>query len=141
MNIRNGFTARNFAVAFLAFFIFADNVFSQNLITESDLIRVNTDLIQTNITVLDKNRRFVDGLKAEQFELRVDGKSVPINFFDRVVSARANENLQNQTNPQTSNVAVGNPSLLRERKVIFLVDDLYLSFDRTAVEQTVITIE
>ena len=72
MNIRNNFTARNFAVAFLAFFIFASNVFGQNPTPtpESDLIRVNTDLIQTNITVLDKNKRFVDGLKAERFDFR-----------------------------------------------------------------------
>jgi len=86
-------------------------------------------LVQTNITVLDKNNRFVNGLKAEQFELRVDGKSVPITFFDRVVSVRANENPQTQINPQTSSVASGNPSLLRERKVIFFVDDLHLSLD------------
>ncbi len=131
MNIRNGFTARNFAVAFLAFFIFANSIQGQTPTPapESDAIRINTDLIQTNITVLDKNRRFVDGLKAEQFELRVDGKSVPITFFDRVVSATANENPQTQINPQTLSVASGNPSLLRERKVIFFVDDLHLSLD------------
>ena len=55
MNIRNGFRARNFAIAFLAFLIPADNVFSQNPTPtpENDLIRVNTDLIQTSITVAD----------------------------------------------------------------------------------------
>ena len=66
MHIYNTLAARNFIVLFLAFFIFADHVFSQNPTPtpESDLIRVNTDLIQTNITVVDKNNRFVDGLKA-----------------------------------------------------------------------------
>ncbi len=141
MNIRNGFTARNFAVAFLAFLIFADNVFSQSPTPtpESDLIRVNTDLIQTNITVLDKNNRFVDDLKQEQFELRVDSKPVPLTFFDRVISARTNENPQTQINPQTSNVAGGNPSLLRERKVIFFVDDLHLSLDSLTRTRSAIT--
>jgi len=41
---------------------------------DDDVIRINTDLVQTDIVVLDRQGRFVDGLKREQFELRVDDK-------------------------------------------------------------------
>jgi VWFA-related protein len=134
MQIQNVYMARNLIGSFLAFFIFACVSFGQTPTPENDTIRVNTDLIQTNITVLDKNKRFVDGLKSEQFELRVDGKVVPISFFERVAATtRANEKQTNQiNNSQTSNVASGNPSLLRERKIIFFVDDLHLSLDSLA---------
>ena len=41
---------------------------------QQDVIRTNTELVQTAITVLDKSGKFVDGLQREQFELTVDGK-------------------------------------------------------------------
>ena len=48
---------------------------------DDDVLRVNTDLVQTAVTVLDKQGRFVDGLSRDQFELTVDGKPRPISFF------------------------------------------------------------
>lgn len=141
MYIQNIFKARNFTDLFLAFFIFTAAIYGQNPTPtpENDTIRVNTDLIQTNITVLDKNNRFVDGLKQEQFELRVDGKPVPINFFDQVISARAGETAQTPNNQPVPNVAGGNPALLRERKVIFFVDDLHLSLDSLTRTRSAVT--
>src|SRR5262245_25425366 len=50
----------------------------------TDVLRINTELVQTDVTVLDKQGRFVDGLLAEQFELTLDGKSQPITFFERI---------------------------------------------------------
>lgn len=126
------FNARNFIVAFF-FFSLSICVVGQTPTPtpDNDTIRVNTDLIQTNVTVVDKNNRFVDGLKQEQFELRVDGKQMPINFFDAVVApARTNENLPNNLRAQT-NSASDNPTL-NERRVIFFVDDLHLSLDSLA---------
>ena len=52
-----------------------------------DVLRVNTELVQTAVTVIDKQGRFVDGLSRDQFELTVDGKPRPINFFERVAAA------------------------------------------------------
>jgi hypothetical protein len=40
-----------------------------------DVIRVDTDLVQTNVVVVDKNGRFVEGLKQDQFVLKIDGKA------------------------------------------------------------------
>jgi hypothetical protein len=36
---------------------------------QADVIRVNTELVQTDLMVFDKQGRFVDGLKPEQFSL------------------------------------------------------------------------
>jgi hypothetical protein len=41
---------------------------------QDEVIRVNTELVQTAVTVLDKKGNFVEGLQRDQFELMVDGK-------------------------------------------------------------------
>lgn len=41
---------------------------------EEETVRINTELIQTGVTVLDEHGRFIDGLRQEDFDLRVDGK-------------------------------------------------------------------
>src|SRR3954467_14309863 len=51
---------------------------------QDDVIRVNTELVQTDVMVFDKEGRFVDGLKPEQFSLKIDNKPTPISFFERV---------------------------------------------------------
>jgi len=59
-----------------------------------DVVRVRSELVQTDVTVLDKRGRFVDDLKPEQFELKVDGRVVPVSFFERVVAGSASEAAQ-----------------------------------------------
>ncbi len=62
MHFPNNLSARNIIVIFLAFFIFALTISGQTPTpTPDETIRVSTDLIQTNVTVVDKNNRFVDG--------------------------------------------------------------------------------
>src|SRR6266436_9708131 len=56
-----------------------------------DTVRVNTELVQTAITVVDKNGHFVDGLDRGQFDLTVDGKPRPISFFERVTAGTERE--------------------------------------------------
>src|SRR6266576_2281022 len=56
-----------------------------------DVLRVNTELVQTAITVIDKQGRFVDGLSRDQFELAVDGKPRPISFFEKVTAGSPRE--------------------------------------------------
>lgn len=41
------------------------------------VVKVYTDLAQTDVMVFNRRRRFVSGLKREDFELRVDGKLQP----------------------------------------------------------------
>src|SRR5688500_20264082 len=37
--------------------------------TDQDVVRVNTELVQTDVTVLDKRGHFVEGVRPEEFEL------------------------------------------------------------------------
>jgi VWFA-related protein len=95
-----------------------------------DVIRINTELVQTDVTVFDKKGRFVDGLKAEQFALKVDHKPQTISFFERVSSGRTNAE---KTAPGNSGANSNDPSTstatIRGRTVIFFVDDLHLAPD------------
>ncbi len=51
---------------------------------DSDVLKINTELVQTGITVFDKQERFVDGLTKQDFDLRVDGRPVSISFFENI---------------------------------------------------------
>src|SRR6266480_5710326 len=55
---------------------------------QGDVIRVSTELVQTDVMVFDKKGHFVDGLKGDQFALKVDNKPTSISFFERVTSAK-----------------------------------------------------
>jgi VWFA-related protein len=98
---------------------------------EPEVIRTNTDLVQTAITVLDKKGNFVEGLKREQFELVVDGKSRPVAFFERIAAGSARERelatLADPTN--TTTTAPVAPSSVPGRTIVFFIDDLHLSPD------------
>src|ERR1044072_866564 len=59
--------------------------------TQDEVIRVSTELVQTGVTVVDKQGRFVDGLYLDKFELRVNGKEQPVAFFERVVAGSNKE--------------------------------------------------
>jgi hypothetical protein len=44
---------------------------------QDEVLRIETELVQTPVMVFDKQGRFVDKLKRESFELRVDGQVQP----------------------------------------------------------------
>src|SRR5688572_29463101 len=56
-----------------------------------DVVRTNVDLVQTAITVVDKNGKFVEGLNHADFELLIDGKPRPINFLERITAGSDRE--------------------------------------------------
>src|SRR5437870_4073208 len=98
--------------------------------SQEDIVRVNTELVQTDVMVFAKDGKFVDGLKREQFELRVDGKPHDISFFERVASGSRNDEAQLAAARGTGNSkptsAVPVP-LDRGRTVFFYLDDIHLS--------------
>jgi VWFA-related protein len=94
---------------------------------QEDVIRVNTELVQTDVMVFDKKGNFVDGLKPEQFALKVDNKPQPIAFFERVGSGNSREERKTQAD---TGAAGTNPSnAAHGRVLIFFVDDLHLAPD------------
>jgi VWFA-related protein len=115
----------------------ATSVQGQKPSADQDVIRVNTELVQTGVTVFDKKGNFVDGLKPEQFELRVDGKPVAFSFFDRITAGTSREQKQlaaiekpGKTAPAAvSPVPAPGPVTYRGRTIIFFIDDLHLSQD------------
>lgn len=99
-----------------------------------EILRINTELVQTDLMVFDKSGRFVDDLKQEQLELRVDGKPQPISFFDRITAGSASEEAQlaaargavrSAEEKKQSSVGV----LDRGRVIVFFADDLHMSVD------------
>jgi VWFA-related protein len=99
-----------------------------------EVLRINTDLVQTAITVVDKNGRFVDGLDSAQFELTVDGKPRPVSFFERVTAGNAREEqLPVQSGANTNATKPANPpapgATVRGRTIVFFIDDMHQSAD------------
>ena len=94
----------------------------------TDVLRVFTDLVQTDVMVFDKQGRFVKGLAQEDFELKVDGKPKPISFFENVTSGSLNEEAQLAAARGESRKSPGSPPvpLDRGRPVFFYVDDLHM---------------
>src|SRR5215468_11500721 len=71
-----------------------------------DVIKFETSLVQTDVMVFDKQGRFVDGLKPEQFQLKINNTQREISFFERVKSGSAGPG---QTQP-------GEPNSIEARK-------------------------
>ena len=95
---------------------------------DEDVVRISTQLVQTDVMVFDKSGKFVEGLKPEQFELKVDGRERPIVFFDRVQAGTVNEDAQLAAARGVKSAVGGSVLPLdRGRTVIFFVDDLHLS--------------
>lgn len=92
-----------------------------------DVIRINTELVQTGVMVFDKKGAFVSALKPEQFELTVDGKPQPIAFFEQVRAGSSKE-----VRLLSKEKVIAESSLINDnhgRTIIFFVDDLHLAPD------------
>jgi VWFA-related protein len=98
---------------------------------QTDVLRVFTELVQTDVMVFDKQGHFVDGLKKEDFELRIDGQPKPIDFFERVTAGSATEESQlaaarGSANRSNNSDAPAPVPLDRGRPVFFFLDDLHM---------------
>ena len=98
-----------------------------------EVVRINTELVQTDVMVFDKDGHFVDGLKPEQFQLSVDGNPQTVSFFERVAAGSAREEAQlaaargKGAVPDKAAAPVNPPE--HGRVILFLVDDLHMSPD------------
>src|SRR5215831_14759877 len=93
-----------------------------------DVVRVNTDLVQTDLMVFDKQGNFIDGLKRDQLVLKIEGKPREVSFFDRIAAGSRNE--ESQLAAARGASVNGGPApvpLDRGRTVLFFIDDLHLS--------------
>jgi VWFA-related protein len=93
---------------------------------QDDVVRVYTELVQTDVMVFDKSGKFVNGLKAENFELRVDGKPRPIEAFEQI-TAGSDEESQLAAARGATTVNLKRPVPLdRGRVVFFYIDDMHM---------------
>jgi VWFA-related protein len=95
-----------------------------------DVVRVQNDLVQTDVMVFDKQGRFVNGLKQSDFELR-RRQAQAVQFFERITAGSGNEEVQLAAARGGGSLAKGKESMSvpldRGRTVFFYVDDLHLT--------------
>jgi VWFA-related protein len=89
-----------------------------------DVIKFETSLVQTDVMVFDKDGRFVNGLKPEQFQLKINNTAREISFFEAFRSGAVREAQPGQP-PEISKLRAD----AERRSVLFFVDDLHLAPD------------
>src|SRR5678815_1760544 len=106
-----------------------------------DILRINTELVQTGVTVFDKKGRFVDGLQKQDFELRVDGRVIPVSFFESVIAGSRDDRLIRTAPKQDPKPPLKSGSVpsFRQRTIIFFLDDLHLSLDSVGRTRKMLT--
>lgn len=93
-----------------------------------DVLRVSTSLVQTDVSVVDKNGQFFEGLGREQFELKVDGRVQPVLFLERVTAGSATEAARiAAARGEKLDARTAASPLERGRTVVFFVDDFHLT--------------
>jgi len=107
--------------------------------SQEDVVRVYTELVQTDVMVFDKQGRFVKDLTRDNFELRIDGKPRPIQAFE-LITAGSNEESQLAAARGATTVNVNRPIPLdRGRIVFFYVDDFHMDVPSFSMARKVIT--
>ena len=99
--------------------------------SSDEVVRVNTELVQTDVMVFDKQGRFTPDLKMDQFELRIDGKVQPIEFFEMVSAGSVHDEeiwakSEDRPLPPAQSHTVSNPG----RTLLFFVDDCQQRLER-----------
>jgi len=92
LTTKTGF-ARTLFLLISCFIVFTPNTFGQKETQGTpkptpspqpeDVIRINTELVQTQAMVFDQKGHLVGGLRRDQFELTVDGKPQPVSLLSR----------------------------------------------------------
>lgn len=108
---------------------------------KDDVVRVFTELVQTDVMVFDKSGRFVNDLRPEDFELRIDGKPRPIEFFERIMAGSANEETQlAAARGERRSAGKDAPVPLdRGRTVFFYLDDMHLDLSATQLARRMVS--
>ena len=107
--------------------------------SDDDVVRVYTELVQTDVMVFDKQGRFVNGLTKDNFELRIDGKPRSIEGFE-LITAGSNEESQLAAARGATTINLKRPVPLdRGRIVFFYVDDFHMDLAGLVAAKKVIT--
>jgi VWFA-related protein len=106
---------------------------------QDDVVRVYTELVQTDVMVFDRQGKFVNGLTAGDFELRIDGKPRPIQAFEQI-TAGSNEESQLAAARGATTINLKRPVPLdRGRVVFFYIDDFHMDLPGLVAARKVIS--
>ena len=100
---------------------------------DDDVIRVSTTLVQTDVMVFDKQEKFVEGLKPDQFQVKINGTPVVISFLEMVTTGSVEEKAQiaaargGRPATVTGEKAPSPITVVEGRSLFLFVDDLHLS--------------
>jgi VWFA-related protein len=106
--------------------------------SSEDVVRVYTELVQTDVMVFDKQGKFVNGLTKDNFELRIDGKPRAIEAFEQI-AAGSNEESQLAAARGATTLNLKRPLPLdRGRIVFFYIDDFHMDLGGVVAAKKVI---
>lgn len=131
MNPKLGLSLNRAVAALVSLAVFGAGVVR----AQDEVVRVNTDLVQTDVMVFDKQGKFVPGIRPDQFAVTVDGQAQSLAFFEQISAGTTQEQQQLATvrsagRPSgTTSPDARTGAISRGRIVIFFVDDLHLSVD------------
>jgi VWFA-related protein len=107
--------------------------------SQDEVVRVYTELVQTDVMVFDKQGKFVNGLGKDNFELFVDGKPRAIEAFEQI-TAGSDEESQLAAARGATTLNLKRPAPLdRGRIVFFYIDDLHMDLSGITAAKKVIT--
>ena len=94
---------------------------------EEDIIRISTQLVQTNVVVVDKTEQIVPDLKLDDFELYDNGRKQDLKFMEFVsvdTGRRTEGTAAPRTTPRIETESSGIAAKDLKRVVAFVIDDL-----------------
>ena len=100
-------------------------------IAPEDIVRITTNLVQTDVVVTDKNDQIIPDLKLEDFELSDNGKKQDVKFmeFVSVDTGRRSEGTRPSSIPNYVEQTGPGLSVKDLKRVIaFVIDDLTMQF-------------
>ena len=100
---------------------------------DEETLRIETELVQIEVVVTDKQGKIVRDLKREDFELKEDGKPQEISYYSMGTSTRPAQRLNAEAKPKnkavaTSTVPVTTVETGPGRNMILAIDDVHLAF-------------
>ncbi len=114
----------------------------QQEVVPDEIIRITTQLVQTDVVVIDKNDQSVKDLTLDDFELYDNGKKQTIRFADFVSTEAPTRTAGTPTSVTSEVESTGAKGLAAKdlkRVIAFVVDDLTLEVqDISTVRQTLL---
>src|SRR3989442_2642017 len=87
--------------------------FAQNPQDQDDVLRVTTELVVLNVTVLDKNGKFIPGLKSSDFQILEDGQPQKASTFSAEETPFAAAILLDTSGSMESRLTLGRSAAIR----------------------------